>query len=131
MNDRGWALTLTPCLHYSVPGKQGQVKRLVIRNCQGFLLRIKKISSDSVVSVHGDGGGVDISDGVHIASPVDKLVASISLGHQVEHRFFSLGKSPLSKDGYRATGGAGGGEVVLNLRSNRRCPSSRVKVGGD
>jgi hypothetical protein len=94
-------------------------------------LLLDKVNCYGVVTVHGDGGSVDISDGAHIASPVDELIASIWTSHQVEQRSFSISKSPLSRGGYRATSGAGGGEVVLNLRSNWRCPSARVKIGGD
>jgi len=46
---------------------------------------IKKISSDSIVTVHGDGGGVDISDGAHIASPLVKQVAFIRHSHNPVH----------------------------------------------
>jgi len=74
---------------------------------------------------------VMVVNGAHIASPLVKQIACISLSHQVEHRSLSISKSPLSRRDYQPSSGTGYGEVVLNLRSNRRCPSSRVKIGGD
>jgi len=75
---------------------------------------LSKVGGDRTRAVHGDigCGGVDIGDGVHIASPVDKLVAFLSLGHQADHRSFVIDKSPLSRVGYRPRPGTGDSEVI-------------------
>ena len=59
-------------------------------------LGINETSGDSVIAIHGDGGygGADISNGGHIASPVGKAVANISLGHQVDHGPLVEGETP-------------------------------------
>ncbi len=61
---------------------------------------------DSVVAIHGDGGygSVDISNGVHIASPVDKPPATaLWHGLQVDYGSLVEGKSPLSRNGYQSS----------------------------
>ena len=53
-----------------------------------YLHYLREVSTYYVVAVHGDGGsgGIDIGNSTHSASPVDKTVASIWSGHQVNHR---------------------------------------------
>ena len=78
----------------------------------------RKFGGDKVVVVHGEGGfgSLDIGDGVHIASPVDKAVALFSLGHQVDHCSLVIAGSPLSRGRDRTAGGTGDGEVILGCR---------------
>ncbi len=74
-----------------------------------------KVGRYGIVVVHGDGscGGVDIGDGVHIASPIHKAVVGIWSRHQVDHLTFIAGRSPFSRGRCRATIGTGNSEVVL------------------
>jgi len=89
--------------------------------CGDHKVDLLKVGGDFVVAVRGDdgGGGVDIADGAHIASPVDKLVASIRGGIQANHRANVIGKSPFARDGYIASSGAGDGEVICRHKVGR------------
>jgi len=61
-----------------------------------------KVGGDRVVAAHGDGGGgiINSGNGADVATPVDKLISFLSLGHQVAHCSLIVGKSPLSRGGY-------------------------------
>jgi len=73
------------CLEIGV----GEVYRLLL----SFLL---KISDDGIVVVYGDGscGVINVGDGTHIASPVDKTVAADGTSHQVNHCSTVICESP-------------------------------------
>ena len=55
---------------------------------------------------------MNISDGAYIASPVDKLVALLSLGQKVDYSTFVISKNPLSGGGYRPSSGTGDSEGI-------------------
>jgi hypothetical protein len=76
----------------------------------------RNVGDDSLVTIHGDrGGGIgNICDGAHIASSVDKTVALLSLGQQVDHCYRVICESPFSRGGYRASNGTGDCELVFN-----------------
>ncbi|MCD6391693.1 MAG: hypothetical protein J7L92_06875, partial [Dehalococcoidia bacterium] len=78
-----------------------------------------KIGGDRIVVAHGDvgRGSVDVSNDAHIAGPVAKLVALLSLGYQVYHCSLVIGKSPFSRRGYRTSSGAGDSEGISRLTS--------------
>ena len=62
----------------------------------------RKVGGNRVVIVHGDGscGIINISNGAHIASPVDKVVARLRLSQQVDHCASGVGKGPHSRGGH-------------------------------
>ena len=80
-----------------------------------------KVRRDGIVVVHGDGGRgtITIGDGAHIASLVDKAIALLSLGHQVDHCCLVIGKHPLSRGGDRPSSGAGDGDVIYRHKVGR------------
>src|SRR4030042_2061160 len=70
----------------------------------GEVIQRHKVGRDGTVAVHGDGGlsAIDIFDGAHIASPVDKSAASIWSRHEVNYRSSVIGKHSLTGCGYGA-----------------------------
>jgi hypothetical protein len=87
----------------------------VIEACGDHLW--SKVGGDRVVAAHSDGGGggiINSGNGADVASPVDKLISLLSLGHQVDHVTFVIGIRPrLSRGGYRSSSGTGDSEVLL------------------
>jgi hypothetical protein len=65
-----------------------------------------QVGAHSVLSVHDNGrcGITSIRDVIHIANPVDEVVALIPARRQVDHCSFQIGKSPLSRRRYPVTG---------------------------
>lgn len=68
------------------------------------------------LAVHGDTGcsGVDIGNGAHITTPIDKTIAFIGYDQQVHLRPFIVHKVPLARDDYAATLDARDSETILN-----------------
>ena len=72
-----------------------------------------KVSCYGIAVIHGDDGcsGPHTGDGVDITSPVNKPVASLGLGHQIDHHTRIIGEDPLPRSGYITASGARNGKI--------------------
>src|SRR4030042_4438197 len=64
-----------------------------------------KVCGNRIVAAHGDGSlsSINISNRTYVSGPFDKMVAQLSICHQVNHRAAVISESPLARRGYLAT----------------------------
>ena len=85
---------------------------------RGTLPKVGTNEDISVVTTHGDvgRGSVNTGNGVHIATPFEKLVVTGWCYHETDHRPSIICEGPLPGDDYGATGCAHDGQHVLDRR---------------
>ena len=73
-----------------------------------------KVGDDTIVAVHGDGGGgsVGVGDTRDVPGPRAKLVTIIGCRYQLHHTARRIGEGPFSRTGYVTPRGAGDGELA-------------------
>src|SRR4030042_520588 len=87
-----------------------------------------KVCGNRIVAAHGDGslGSINISNRTYVSGPFDKLVALLSLGHQVDDCSLVIEESPFSRRDYRPPSRAGGSEDELFRRYQLEVSSDGV-----
>jgi len=85
---------------------------------RGTLPKVGTDEDISVVATHGDvgRGSADVGNGIHIATPLEKLVAAGWCYYETDHRPGIICEGSVSRDDYRAARCAQDGQHILDRR---------------